>query len=103
MAVRAEAIRAEGEVAACQRVHLGRETPGAETWLHRVAPSSVRSPRSGGTRSVHAIRSLVIGDAVVQRRAGHAIAEGRAVGEAHFARTRDPCCRSCASLKPDSD
>ena len=47
MAVRAEAIRAEGEVAACQRVHLGRETPGAETWLHRVAPSSVRSPRSG--------------------------------------------------------
>ena len=88
MAVRAEAIRAEGKVAACQRVHLGRETPGAETWLHRVAPSSVRSPRSGGTRSVHAIRSSVIGDAVVQRRAGHAIAEGRAVAKHICARTR---------------
>src|SRR5215203_1916657 len=30
MAARAEAIRAEGAVAACQLVHLGRETTGAE-------------------------------------------------------------------------
>jgi 2,4-dienoyl-CoA reductase-like NADH-dependent reductase (Old Yellow Enzyme family) len=45
MAARAEAIRAEGAVAACQLVHLGRETTGAEQWSHPVAPSAVRSPR----------------------------------------------------------
>ena len=45
MAARAQAIRAEGAVAACQLVHLGRETTGAELWFHPVAPSAVRSPR----------------------------------------------------------
>src|SRR5919197_285940 len=45
MAARAEAIRAEGAVAACQLVHLGRETTGAEQWFHPVAPSAMRSPR----------------------------------------------------------
>ena len=45
MAARAEAIRAEGAVAACQLVHLGRETTGAEQWFLPVAPSAVRSPR----------------------------------------------------------
>ncbi len=45
LAARAEAIRAEGAVAACQLVHLGRETTGAELWFHPVAPSAVRSPR----------------------------------------------------------
>jgi 2,4-dienoyl-CoA reductase-like NADH-dependent reductase (Old Yellow Enzyme family) len=45
MAARAEAIRAEGAVAACQLVHLGRETTGAELWFHPVGPSAVRSPR----------------------------------------------------------
>jgi 2,4-dienoyl-CoA reductase-like NADH-dependent reductase (Old Yellow Enzyme family) len=45
MAARAAAIRAEGAVAACQLVHLGRETTGAEQWFHPVAPSAVRSPR----------------------------------------------------------
>jgi 2,4-dienoyl-CoA reductase-like NADH-dependent reductase (Old Yellow Enzyme family)/thioredoxin reductase len=45
MALRAEAIRSEGAVAAAQIVHLGRETLGAETWYHPVAPSPVRSPR----------------------------------------------------------
>jgi 2,4-dienoyl-CoA reductase-like NADH-dependent reductase (Old Yellow Enzyme family) len=45
MALRAEAIRAEGAVAACQLVHLGRETTGAEMWRAPVAPSAVRSPR----------------------------------------------------------
>ena len=45
MAARAEAIRAEGAVAACQLVHLGRETTGAEQWFSPVAPSAVRSPR----------------------------------------------------------
>src|SRR6478609_109360 len=45
MAARAEGIRAEGAVAACQLVHLGRETTGAEQWFHPVAPSAVRSPR----------------------------------------------------------
>jgi 2,4-dienoyl-CoA reductase-like NADH-dependent reductase (Old Yellow Enzyme family) len=45
MAARADAIRAEGAVAACQLVHLGRETTGAEQWFSPVAPSAVRSPR----------------------------------------------------------
>lgn len=45
MAARAQAIHAEGAIAACQLVHLGRETTGAETWFHPVAPSAVRSPR----------------------------------------------------------
>src|SRR5215216_4611363 len=45
MAARAQAIRAEGAVAACQLVHLGRETTGAEQWSHPVGPSAVRSPR----------------------------------------------------------
>src|SRR5215213_11670270 len=45
MAARAAAIRAEGAVAACQLVHLGRETTGAEQWFHPVAATAVRSPR----------------------------------------------------------
>jgi 2,4-dienoyl-CoA reductase-like NADH-dependent reductase (Old Yellow Enzyme family) len=45
LALRAEAIRSEGAVAALQIVHLGRETTGAEMWFAPVAPSSVRSPR----------------------------------------------------------
>jgi 2,4-dienoyl-CoA reductase (NADPH2) len=45
MALRAEAIRSEGAVAACQLVHLGRETTGAEMWYAPVAPSALRSPR----------------------------------------------------------
>ena len=42
---RARAITEEGAVAACQLVHLGRETLGAELWSHPVAPTVVRSPR----------------------------------------------------------
>ena len=38
MALRAEAIRAEGAVAACQLVHLGRETTGAEQWFASGRP-----------------------------------------------------------------
>ena len=45
MAARAEAIRAEGAVAAAQLVHLGRETTGAEQWFHPVSASAARSPR----------------------------------------------------------
>jgi 2,4-dienoyl-CoA reductase (NADPH2) len=45
MALRAEGIRQEGAVAACQLVHLGRETTGAEMWFPPVAPSAIRSPR----------------------------------------------------------
>jgi 2,4-dienoyl-CoA reductase-like NADH-dependent reductase (Old Yellow Enzyme family) len=45
LARRAQAIRSEGAVAACQLVHLGRETTGAEMWYAPVAPSAVRSPR----------------------------------------------------------
>ncbi|AII06303.1 oxidoreductase [Rhodococcus opacus] len=42
---RARAITDEGAIAACQLVHLGRETLGAEMWSHPVGPSAVRSPR----------------------------------------------------------
>ena len=45
MALRAEAIRSEGAVAARRSCTSGRETLGAETWYHPVAPSPVRSPR----------------------------------------------------------
>jgi len=45
LASRAGAIRTEGAVAACQLVHLGRETTGADMWYAPVAPSAVRSPR----------------------------------------------------------
>jgi 2,4-dienoyl-CoA reductase-like NADH-dependent reductase (Old Yellow Enzyme family) len=44
-ALRAQAIRSEGAVAACQLVHLGRETTGVDMWYPPVAPSAVRSPR----------------------------------------------------------
>jgi 2,4-dienoyl-CoA reductase-like NADH-dependent reductase (Old Yellow Enzyme family) len=42
---RVRAIHAEGAVAVCQLVHLGRETLGAETYHAPIAPSAVRSPR----------------------------------------------------------
>jgi 2,4-dienoyl-CoA reductase-like NADH-dependent reductase (Old Yellow Enzyme family) len=42
---RTAAIHAEGAVAVCQLVHLGRETLGAGTYFSPVAPSAVRSPR----------------------------------------------------------
>jgi 2,4-dienoyl-CoA reductase-like NADH-dependent reductase (Old Yellow Enzyme family) len=45
LALRAEAMHAGGAVAVLQLVHLGRETLGAETYYHPVAPSAVRSPR----------------------------------------------------------
>lgn len=45
LALRAQAIRSEGAIAACQLVHLGRETTGADMWYAPVAPSAVRSPR----------------------------------------------------------
>src|SRR4051794_41272193 len=44
LALRAEAIRSEGAVAACQLVHLGRETTGAEMWFPPVAPPAIPSP-----------------------------------------------------------
>ena len=85
MAARAEAIRAEGAVAACQLVHLGRETTGAEQWFHPVAPSAVRSPREP-TRP----RALSAGelDAVVEGFRGSAVnaaAAGFQVIELHAA------------------
>jgi 2,4-dienoyl-CoA reductase-like NADH-dependent reductase (Old Yellow Enzyme family) len=85
MAARAQAIRGEGAVAACQLVHLGRETTGAEIWYHPVAPSAVRSPREP-TRP----RSLTDGeaDAIVEGfrvSAVNAVAAGLQVIELHAA------------------
>jgi 2,4-dienoyl-CoA reductase (NADPH2) len=85
MALRAEGIRAEGAIAACQLVHLGRETTGAEMWFHPVSPSALRSPREP-TRP----RALTDGelDAIVEgfRISGvHAIAAGFQVIELHAA------------------
>jgi 2,4-dienoyl-CoA reductase-like NADH-dependent reductase (Old Yellow Enzyme family) len=52
MALRAEAIRSEGAVAACQLVHLGRETTGAEMWYPPVAgqPFARHGSQPGRTR-----------------------------------------------------
>src|SRR4051794_17284660 len=85
MAARAEAIRAEGAVAACQLVHLGRGTTGAEQWFQPVAPSAIRSPREP-TRP----RPLGAGeiDAIVEGfrvSAVNAVAAGFQVVELHAA------------------
>ena len=42
---RVDAIHAEGGVAVCQLVHLGRETLGADSYYSPIAPSAIRSPR----------------------------------------------------------
>ncbi|MGW7753002.1 oxidoreductase [Streptomyces violaceusniger] len=42
---RVNAMHAEGAVAVCQLVHLGRETLGAQSYYAPAAPSAVRSPR----------------------------------------------------------
>jgi 2,4-dienoyl-CoA reductase-like NADH-dependent reductase (Old Yellow Enzyme family) len=62
LALRAEAIRSEGAVAACQIVHLGRETTGADMWYPPVAPSAVRSPRE--PTAPHALSEAEIDDVV---------------------------------------
>ena len=46
MAALAQAIRDEGAAAACQLVHLGRETTGAEMWFAPVAPVPVTAARA---------------------------------------------------------
>jgi 2,4-dienoyl-CoA reductase-like NADH-dependent reductase (Old Yellow Enzyme family) len=46
---RVDAIHAEGGVAVCQLVHLGRETLGADSYSFPVAPGAVRSPREPTT------------------------------------------------------
>jgi 2,4-dienoyl-CoA reductase (NADPH2) len=46
---RVDAIHAEGGVAVCQLVHLGRETLGADGYSWPVAPAAVRSPREPTT------------------------------------------------------
>jgi 2,4-dienoyl-CoA reductase (NADPH2) len=103
MAARAEAIRAEGAVAACQLVHLGRETTGAEQWFHPVAPSAVRSPREP-TRP----RALSAGelDAVVEGfrvSAVHAADAGFEVIELHAAHGYLLAQFLAAETNPDGD
>ena len=85
MAARAEAIRAEGAVAACQLVHLGRETTGAEQWFHPVAATATRSPREPTRARVLSDGEL---DAIVEGfrvSAANAIAAGFEVVELHAA------------------
>src|SRR4051794_19544263 len=85
MAARAEAIRAEGAVAACQLVHLGRETTGAEQWFAPVAPSFVRSPREPTRARVLSAGEI---DAVVEGfrvSAVHCVQAGFEVVELHAA------------------
>jgi 2,4-dienoyl-CoA reductase-like NADH-dependent reductase (Old Yellow Enzyme family) len=85
MTLRAQAIREEGAVACAQLVHLGRETLGAETWYHPVAPSAVRSPREP-TRpralSDHELDAIVEG---FRLSAVHAATAGFQVVELHAA------------------
>lgn len=82
---RAQAIRAENVIAACQLVHLGRETLGAESWRHPVAPSPVRSPREFTTPRALTDAEVdgVIADFV--RSARHAEQAGFQVIELHAA------------------
>ena len=85
LAARAKAIRDEGVVAACQLVHLGRETLGAEIWRHPVAPSAVRSPREFGRPRELGARDL---DSIVEDfrvSAHHAAVAGFQVVELHAA------------------
>jgi 2,4-dienoyl-CoA reductase (NADPH2) len=85
LALRAQAIRSEGAVAACQLVHLGRESTGAEMWYPTVAPSAVRSPREP-TRP-RAVSETEI-DTIVEgfrRSAVHACQAGFQVVELHAA------------------
>lgn len=75
MTRRAQAIRSEGAVAACQLVHLGRETTGAEMWFAPVAPSAVRSPREPTRARVlneDEVEAIVEGFRVSAVNAGHA-------------------------------
>lgn len=85
LAARASAIREEGAIAACQLVHLGRETLGAEIWRHPVAPSAVRSPREPTRPRVMTDDDIdaVARDFVVS--AKHAVAAGFQVIELHAA------------------
>src|SRR5947209_11648228 len=73
MTLRAQAIRSEGAIAACQLVHLGRETTGAEMWFAPVAPTAVRSPREP-------TRARVLGDGEID-----AIVEGFRLSALHAA------------------
>ncbi len=45
LAARVDAVHAEGALAVCQLVHLGRETLLAEGYYSPIAPAAVRSPR----------------------------------------------------------
>src|SRR4029077_13090558 len=85
-AARAEAIRGEGAVAACQLVHLGRETTGADMWFSPVAPSGARDahepprprPLTDGAvdaliegSQVSAVLALATGFQVIELHAAH--------------------------------
>ena len=82
---RADAIAGAGAVAVCQLVHLGRETLGAETWDHPVAPSGIRSPREPVQARVLTDDDIdrVVADFVVSSR--HAFAAGFPAVELHAA------------------
>lgn len=75
---RAQAIVEGGAVPACQLVHLGRETLGAEIWEHPVAPSAVRSPREP-------VRARVLSDSDIDRVIADFVRSSRHAAEAGFA------------------
>ncbi|NKY57902.1 FAD-dependent oxidoreductase [Nocardia flavorosea] len=75
---RARAIAEGGAIPACQLVHLGRETLGAEIWEHPVAPSAVRSPREP-------VRARVLSDSDIDRVIADFVRSSRHAAEAGFA------------------
>ncbi len=70
MAARAQAIRAEGAVAACQLVHLGRETTGADMWFARPLTDGEVDAIIDGFR-VSAVNALAAGFQVIELHAAH--------------------------------
>ncbi|MFI1460220.1 oxidoreductase [Nocardia carnea] len=75
---RARAIAEGGAIPACQLVHLGRETLGAEIWEHPIAPSAVRSPREP-------VRARVLSDSDIDRVITDFVRSSRHAAEAGFA------------------
>ena len=85
---RVDAIHAEGGVAVCQLVHLGRETLGADSYYSPIAPSAIRSPREPTAPRAMLEREVA------------AMVDGFRVSAAQLARGRASTASSCTPRTP---